>query len=46
MNRYCWLKGTYYVNQNYDLNTLSIEAREETLLYYYQWVTYFIKLHK
>ena len=42
MTRYCWIKGTYYVNQTYDLNTLSIEAREETLLHYYQWVYVFL----
>ena len=44
INRYCWIKGTYYVNQNYDLNVLSIEARDETLLYYYQWVYIFLLL--
>ena len=42
IDRYCWMKGTYYVNQNYDLNTLSIEARDETLLHYYQWVYFFL----
>ena len=42
MNRYCWIRGTYYVNQNYDLNTLSIEARDESLLHYYQWVYFFL----
>jgi hypothetical protein len=42
ISKYCWIKGTYYVNQNYDLNVLSIEARDETLLYYYQWVYIFL----
>jgi innexin len=42
MNRYCWIKGTFYVNHNYDLNTLNIEARNETLLHYYQWVYFFL----
>ena len=42
MNRYCWIRGTYYVNQNYDLNMLSIEARDESLLHYYQWVYFFL----
>lgn len=42
MNKYCWLKGTYYVEQHYDLNTLSIEARDETLLKYYQWIHFFL----
>ncbi len=42
IHRYCWIKGTYYVNQNYDVNTLSIEAREESLLHYYQWVYFFL----
>ncbi len=42
MNRYCWIRGTYYVNQSYDLNTLSIEARDESLLHYYQWVYFFL----
>jgi hypothetical protein len=42
INRYCWIRGTYYVNQSYDLNTLSIEARDESLLHYYQWVYFFL----
>jgi hypothetical protein len=42
MNRYCWIRGTYYVNQSYDLNMLSIEARDESLLHYYQWVYFFL----
>jgi hypothetical protein len=42
INRYCWIRGTYYVNQNYDLNVLSIEARDESLLQYYQWVYIFL----
>lgn len=42
MNKYCWIKGTYYVNQHYDLNTYSIEARQESLLHYYQWVYFFL----
>jgi hypothetical protein len=42
MTQYCWLKGTYYVHQSYDLNTLTIEARNETLLHYYQWVYFFL----
>ena len=42
INRYCWIKGTYYVNQSYDLNTLTIEARNESLLHYYQWVYLFL----
>lgn len=36
------MRGTYYVEQNYDLNILSIEARDETLLHYYQWVHLFL----
>ena len=42
MNRYCWMQGAYYAEQSYDLNTLSIEARDETLLRYYQWVHVFL----
>ena len=42
MSRYCWIKGTYYVNQSYDLNTFAIEARDESLLHYYQWVYFFL----
>jgi hypothetical protein len=42
INRYCWIKGTFYVKQNYDLNVLSIEARDESLLHYYQWVHIFL----
>lgn len=42
INKFCWIKGTYYVNQHYDLNTLSVEARQETLLHYYQWVYFFL----
>jgi len=42
MNRYCWIRGTYYVNQSYDLNKLSIEDRDESLLHYYQWVYFFL----
>ena len=35
-------KGTYYVDQTYDLNQLNIEARNETLLKYYQWIHFFL----
>ena len=42
INRYCWLKGTYYVDQTYEANTLSIEARAESLLHYYQWIYFFL----
>jgi hypothetical protein len=42
INRYCWIKGTFYVKQNYDLNVLSVEARDESLLQYYQWVQFFL----
>lgn len=42
MNRFCWLKGTFYVNQNYEANTLNIEARNESLLHYYRWVYFFL----
>jgi innexin len=42
MNKYCWIRGTYYAEQHYDLNMLSIEARQETLLHYYQWVSFFL----
>lgn len=42
MQRYCWLKGTYYVDQNYDHHMLSITAREESILQYYQWVYLFL----
>ncbi|CAF0916907.1 unnamed protein product [Brachionus calyciflorus] len=42
MNKYCWVKGTYYVDQHYDLNTFSIEARQESLLHYYQWIYFFL----
>lgn len=42
INRYCWIRGTYYVEQHYDLNTFNIEAREENLLQYYQWIYFFL----
>jgi hypothetical protein len=42
INKYCWLQGTYYVDQVYDINTLSIEARNENLLQYYQWIYFFL----
>jgi hypothetical protein len=42
MHKYCWIKGTYYVDQNYDHNTLSIEARNETMLHYYKWIYVFL----
>ena len=42
MQNYCWLKGTFYVSQSYDLNLLTIEARDEQLLRYYQWVIFFL----
>ena len=42
MERYCWLKGTYYVDQSYDHNMLSITARNEAVLHYYQWVYLFL----
>lgn len=41
INRYCWIKGTYYVDQHYDLNAFTVEARSESLLQYYQWVAFF-----
>lgn len=44
MNKYCWIKGTYYVDQHYDLNMFSVEARQDTLLQYYQWVYFFLLL--
>ncbi|RNA05380.1 innexin unc-9-like isoform X9 [Brachionus plicatilis] len=42
MNKYCWIKGTYYVEHHYDLNMFSVEARQESLLQYYQWVYFFL----
>ncbi len=42
MERYCWLKGTYYVDQTYDHNMLSIKAKTENILQYYQWVYLFL----
>lgn len=42
INKYCWIKGTFYVNQHYDLNTYSVEARQDSLLHYYQWVYFFL----
>lgn len=44
MQTYCWLKGTYYVDQSYDHNMLTITARNESLLKYYQWVYLFLCL--
>ena len=38
MNRYCWVKGTYYINDFNSLDELSFDERHETLLRYYQWV--------
>jgi hypothetical protein len=42
MEKYCWLKGTYYVDQTYDHHMLSITARSESILRYYQWVYLFL----
>ena len=44
MQQYCWLKGTYYVDQTYDHNMLSITARNENVLQYYQWVYLFLSI--
>lgn len=44
MEQYCWLKGTYYVDQTYDHNMLTITARNENILQYYQWVYLFLSI--
>ena len=43
MNRYCWIKGTYYAQPNYDeQHTFNVTSNNETLLKYYQWVYFFL----
>jgi innexin len=45
MNSYCWLRGTYYIEQFYDVyKTFSIEQREESTLRYYQWIQIFLSV--
>lgn len=38
MNKYCWLKGTYYINDSKNLDEITYDERHETILGYYQWV--------
>ena len=42
MHKYCWLKGTYYVDQHYEHHALSITKRNESVLKYYQWIYIFL----
>jgi hypothetical protein len=43
INRYCWIKGTSYVNQIYeDSSTLSLKSSHVKMLQYYQWVSLFL----
>jgi hypothetical protein len=44
MNLYCWLKGTYYVKDNYRLENITFAERNETLLRYYQWIPFILLL--
>lgn len=38
MNKYCWIKGTYYIKDIRSLDEITYDERHETLLRYYQWV--------
>jgi hypothetical protein len=43
ISHYCWLKGTYYVDQSYDAeDTFSFSSNNQNLIRYYQWVTVFL----
>jgi hypothetical protein len=42
MNKYCWMKGTYYVNQFDDLDEYNYSDRHESVLRYYQWIQIFL----
>lgn len=42
INKYCWVKGTRYVEQHYDSRVFSFNAKNENLLLYYQWVHLFL----
>lgn len=42
VNDYCWTRGTYYAVQTYDERVFSFRPSEDTLVYYYQWVTVFL----
>lgn len=38
INKYCWVRGTYYVKDFYELENIQYVERHESILRYYQWV--------
>ncbi|CAF0754692.1 unnamed protein product [Brachionus calyciflorus] len=42
INKYCWLKGLYYAEQKYESFALSLEDKQEKLIYYYQWMHFYL----
>lgn len=44
IDRYCWLKGTYHVDFNYQDDAFTFSPNEQPLIHYYKWTNFFLAL--